>query len=414
MNNEIRPKNYKYPILLIQFMVSVKLNTSSSFRAIAKTVSALNLYFDLEFGQPSYGTLLIWTKKVGVFSLQQPKQKADDWVLILDESIAVGHERLLVIYGVRISRLEFNRALTYSDLTPLFIKASDRWSADIIKKEIEIIIKNYGNIKYIVADGGNAITKSIKLLSKVHVYDITHKIAWLLKNTYKNDPVFIAYSKEMAQMRFKHVCSDLAHIVPPKQRVDSRFMNLDILSDWGLKALNCLKTAKKSSKIYQRLEWVMSYENFITEMGIANKTINYIKTLLKTKGLSKYNLKKIKKMAENQKGANDSNIMPLLDNIVNFLKEVLRLLPEEKKVLCTSDIIESSFGKYKNYIAQNPMTGITNLSLCLAAFTNPLNLTELKNGMENTKINDLKRWSKENIGETNLSRRKRFLKLNGV
>ena len=53
MNNEIRPKNYKYPILLIQFMVSVKLNTSSSFRAIAKTVSALNLYFDLEFGQPS-------------------------------------------------------------------------------------------------------------------------------------------------------------------------------------------------------------------------------------------------------------------------------------------------------------------------------------------------------------------------
>lgn len=414
MNNEIRPKNYRYPILLIQFLVSVKLNTSSSFRAIAKIISALNLYFSLEFGQPSYGTILIWTKKIGAFSLQSPIQKADDWVLILDESIAVGHERLLVIYGVRISQLEFNRALTYSDLTPLFIKASDKWPADIIKKEIEVIIKNYGNVKYIVADGGNAITKSIRLLSKVHVYDITHKIAWLLKKTYKNDPVFIAYSKEMAQMRFKHVLSDIAHIVPPKQRSDSRFMNLDILSDWGLKALNCLKKAEKSGKIYQRLEWVKSYKDFITELGIVNKVVDYIKTLIKTKGLSMYNLKKIKKMVKNQIDAKSSKIMSLFNNIIDFLKEVLKLLPEEKKVLCTSDIIESSFGKYKNYITQNPMTGITNLSLCLAAFTNPLNLTEVKSCMENTTINDLKRWSKENIGETNLSRRKRFLKLNGV
>lgn len=395
-------------------MVSLKLNTSSSFRAIAKTVSALNLYFNLEFGQPSYGTILIWTKKIGVFSLQPPKQKADDWILILDESIAVGHERLLVVYGVRASQLEFNRALTYSDLTPLFIKASNKWTADIIRKEIEIIIENYGNIKYIVADGGNAITKSIELLSKIHVYDITHKIALLLKNMYKNDPVFMAYSKEVAQMRFKHVCSDIAHIIPPKQRADSRFMNLDILSDWGLKAINCLKTEKKSGKIYQRLKWVLNFKDFITELGIVNKKLDYIKSLLKTKGLSKYNLEKIKRVVKNQKDINDARSLLLFDDIVNFLKGVLKQLPEEKKVLCTSDIIESSFGKYKNYIAQNPMTGITNLSLCLSAFTNPLDPIELKNCMENIKINDLRKWSNENIGETNLSRRKRFLKINGT
>jgi len=254
----------------------------------------------------------------------------------------------------------------------------------------------------------------LQKLSKVHVYDITHKIAWQLKQMYGNDPVFIAYSKEMAQMRFKHVCSDIAHIIPPKQRADSRFMNLDILSDWGLKALNLLKTVDKTSKIFQRLEWIMEYKDFIIELGIANKMIGDIKTLIKTKGLSKQNLKKIKKMVGNHKGANGCKIKSLLDNIINFLNEVLRQLPKEKKVLCTSDIIESSFGKYKNYIAQNSMIGITDLSLCLAAFTNSLDFENMKNGLENTKINDLKRWSEKNIGETNLSRRKRFLKLNGV
>lgn len=410
----MRPKNYKYPILLIQFVVSVKLNTSSSFRAIAKTISTLNLYFNLEFGQPSYGTILVWTKKIGIFSLRPPTQKANDWVLIIDESIAVGHERLLVVYGVRTSQLTFDRALTYSDLTPLFIKASNRWTADLIKNEIEVIIKDFGNVKYIVADGGSAIVKSIRLLSKPHVYDITHKIALLLKKMYGNDPVFIAYSKEMAQMRFKYICSDIAHIVPPKQRSNSRFMNLDILSDWGIKALNCLKDVEKSSKIYQRLQWITAYKDFINELGIVNKVVNDFKILIKTRGLSKYNLKKMKKTTKNNKSINGHRIAALVENIINFLKETLTLLPQEKKILCTSDIIESSFGKYKNYIAQNSTIGITNLSLCLAAFTNPLNPKELMSGMENTTINDLKKWSKEHIGETNLSRRKRFLKLNGV
>ncbi|NOR16311.1 hypothetical protein GQ543_01170 [candidate division WOR-3 bacterium] len=395
-------------------MVSVKLNTSSSFRAIAKTISTLNLYFNLEFGQPSYGTILVWTKKIGIFSLRPPTQKANDWVLIIDESIAVGHERLLVVYGVRTSQLTFDRALTYSDLTPLFIKASNRWTADLIKNEIEVIIKDFGNVKYIVADGGSAIVKSIRLLSKPHVYDITHKIALLLKKMYGNDPVFIAYSKEMAQMRFKYICSDIAHIVPPKQRSNSRFMNLDILSDWGIKALNCLKDVEKSSKIYQRLQWITAYKDFINELGIVNKVVNDFKILIKTRGLSKYNLKKMKKTTKNNKSINGHRIAALVENIINFLKETLTLLPQEKKILCTSDIIESSFGKYKNYIAQNSTIGITNLSLCLAAFTNPLNPKELMSGMENTTINDLKKWSKEHIGETNLSRRKRFLKLNGV
>ena len=98
-------------------------------------------------------------------------------------------------------------------------------------------------------------------------------------------------------------------------------------------------------------------------------------------------------------------------SLLDYLKETLMKLPDEKKLLCTSDIIESSFGKYKNYMSQNSMAGITDLSLCLASFTSQLNATELKAGLEKTKINDLKKWSKENIGETNFSKRKKALKI---
>jgi hypothetical protein len=380
---------------------------------LEKLIIILELYLNLELGRPSYGTILIWTKKIGIFSMHPSAEKFNDWILIIDESIAIGHERLLVIYGVRTSHIDFNRALTFNDLTPFFIKSSNKWTAEIIKKEIEALIEKWGDVKYIVADGGNAICKSIELLSKAHVYDITHKIAWLLKKMYSEDETFIKYTKEMAQMRFKCVCSDISHIVPPKQRVDSRFMNLDILSDWGIKAINCLKSSAKGSKVHERLIWVENYADLIKELEIVNRTIAETKSVLKTKGLSEKTFKKVNRTFKKQHSAN-TRINYLSENLICYLEDTLRLLPYEKQLLCTSDIIESSFGKYKNYISQNSIAGITNLSLCLASFTNRLDAEELKTGLENTKMNDLKKWSEEHIGETNLSKRKRVMRINGV
>ena len=351
---------------------------------------------------------MVWTKKVGLFTVQNPKEKADDWVLIIDESIDIGHERLMVIYGIRASRISFNRALNYSDLTPFFIKSGNQWKAETIKHELENIISRWGNVKYIVADGGNAICKSISLLSKVHVYDITHKIAWLLKQMYKDDALFTEYTKEMAQMRFKYVCSDVSHIIPPKQRVNSRFMNLDILSQWGVKALNCMASVEADSKEYKKLQWLLTYKGFIMELTYINQAITEIQTILKTKGLSNQTIKQIDKILGKLK-IDNQRINYLRVELKIFLEATKARLPDEKNILCTSDIIESSFGKYKNYLAQNSMIGITNLSLCLAAFTNNLDTIQLKEGLEKTTIYDLKNWTRDNIGETNLSKRRRFL-----
>lgn len=368
---------------------------------------------DLELGQPCYGTILVWTKKVGLFSVQRPKEKAGDWILIMDESIDIGHERLLVIYGIRASQIGFNRALNYNDLTPFFIKSGNQWKAETIKNEIENIISQWGNVKYIVADGGNAICKSISLLSKVHVYDITHKIAWLLKQMYKDDTIFLEYTKAMAQMRFKFVCSDVSHIIPPKQRVNSRFMNLDILSQWGMKALNCLASTEVDSKEYEKLHWLIKYKKFISELNSINQAIAQIQTILKSKGLSNKTIKLTGKILDKLR-IDNQRIKYFQVELKKYLEVTKAQLPDEKNILCTSDIIESSFGKYKNYLAQNSMIGITNLSLCLAAFTNNLDAMVLKEGLEKTTINDLKNWTKSYIGETNLSKRKRVLRINGV
>ena len=181
---------------------------------------------------PSFVTIILWAKKIGCYHLQKQIDKSDDWILIIDESIQFGHEKLLVIYGIQQGKIDFNRALNYTDLHPFTISAKTSWKGELIQNEIEKIQEKTGKILYCIADGGNAICKALKLCKITHIYDITHKIAWILKNMYSEDKTFLEYTQAMAKMRTAKVCSKVAHVLPPKQRTISRFMNLDILSDW--------------------------------------------------------------------------------------------------------------------------------------------------------------------------------------
>jgi len=65
--------------------------------------------------------------------------------------------------------------------------------------------------------------------------------------------------------------------------------------------------------------------------------------------------------------------------ILNYLRQTLQLVPQNESLLCTSDILESAFGKYKNYVNSNPMACVTNLILSLAAFTCSLTEQEIQN-----------------------------------
>ena len=84
----------------------------------------------------------------------------------------------------------------------------------------------------------------------------------------------------------------------------------------------------------------------------------------------------------------------------------MNLLPESKEILCTSDILESAFGKYKNFVSNNPMSGITNLVLSIAAFTSSLNKKEIKNALETVTTSKVKEWTSEFIGKTLLQKRR--------
>lgn len=407
----VHPKNHAYTIGMIQLCIALKLQSSASFRAVSKTIVILGMYMDLTTKAPSHSTILLWVKKYGHHELTSPKEVADDWVVILDESVQFGQSKLLVIYGIRQSKIDFSRPLKYQDLSPLLLMCRSSWDGEAIKAHLMVIQEQIGCIKYAVADHGNNIKKAIRLMGIPHVYDLTHRISLSLEHIYKEDAEFKGFTKRMASLRGAQALGKMAHVLPPAQRSKARFMNLRPISDWGMAILNLLDRPGNSFKAEKEsLSWVESYRDLIQELAQLNRTINTIQSELKNNGLSK---KTIAACASTLEEGKTDRLWQFKQTMNEYFQQTIESLKGIDRALCSSDILESSFGKYKNYLQANPMVGITNLCLSIPAFTGNLEREGLMAAFERTKVESIEKWTKSNIGETTLAKRLKVLKWGG-
>lgn len=386
----------------------MKLKTSTSFRAIAINFMIQINTMKLDINAPTHTTILNWLHKIGYYQLMKPKEKANDWIIIIDESIQIGPDKILMIYGIREKDIDFSRPLRLQDLVPATELVSNTWTGEDIYEVLLDVEKELGTIKYAVSDGGKNIIKALRLYKAPHIYDITHKIALIISKLYKNDVTYIRLTKKMAGVRSKYLQTDCAHLIPPKLRTKSRYLNINDISKWCLNTLKYYKKNKdvekeKQIKICKKISWIIEYKDFIKELSELNTLVCKIERILKHNGFSSESWKKCNELLQN---INNDKTKIFKQEINIYADELKAKSKGIDKLLITSDIIESSFGKYKNYVSNNPMAGITNLILCLAAFTCSFDEKEIKEALENTVIQDVKEWTKKNIGLTLFQKRR--------
>ena len=63
------------------------MNTSASFRAISQLFGIFALCLNLKVKKPCHTTVMNWVHKIGVYQLSRKKEKADDWVIVLDHRV---------------------------------------------------------------------------------------------------------------------------------------------------------------------------------------------------------------------------------------------------------------------------------------------------------------------------------------
>jgi len=385
-------------------VLTAKITTTASYRSLSNIFLAINMYLNIESSAPSFSTTKLWIKKIGYYQLHSPKEKADDWIIIMDESIGIGQEKVLVILGIRESKTDFTRPLKIQDMEPIIVKSKEKWTGEDIANELEIVKKNLGKVKYAVTDAGSTLKKGLKEAKITHVYDITHAIAIALERIYKNDVIYKAFVHQAGLMRSKQCCGQYSHLIPPNQRSKSRFLNMDILSKWSIGVLSAIDKKTMTLAEEEELQWVKEQKSFIIEMNSLMTIIEKISIILKNEGLSRQTKAKCKALL---KRCNSGRLKQFKEYMIAYLKENGKQINRKtKELICSSDIIESTFGKYKNELSKNPMSGITDLVLMIPALTIKLTKEVVNTAIDSCSVKTIEAWNNENLCSSLLSKRK--------
>lgn len=352
-------------------------------------------------------TILLWVQKLGYYLLTCPKERADDWIIFLDHTIRLGPKKLFVVMGIREAHIEFQRPLCLQDLTPLREIAREHWTGDIIATLLRDLQQELGTIQSAVGDYGSDIKKGLRLADIAHIHDVTHHIALILKALYANDPTYQDITHRLARVRKQFAQTEAAHLLPPKQRTKSRYHNLKPLAEYGRHVRQYLSHPHDANvaeqRVQQALLWLPAHAAFFDELLEISTLVSTIEWHVKHRGLSPASITACCHALETvtpEKGRT------LKTRMLQYFRLTCTLVETSECLLCTSDILESAFGKYKNYLSDNSMAGITGLALCIAAFTSSLEARELKEAYERTTTQAVQTWIRDNIGPTLLKKRR--------
>lgn len=373
---------------------------------------AMNLFSEKLNSQetPSWYTGRLWLMRLGYYKLHRPKTQAEDWIWIVDHSVQIGVEKCLMILGIRLKDLPQDRALTYQDVEPIDLVPVKESNGNIVYAQLEEAVKKTGVPREIISDHGSDLLSGINHFLEKHlltcsIYDIKHKTASILKRELENDESWKSFIENCTQTKIQVQQTGLAFLAPPNQRSKSRYMNVDTLVEWGIKALNFIETEKENpnknlnqEKIKVKLHWLVNFEKKINEWKEMLWVVELTESSIRKKGYTQ-NMGEILE--------NDLNKFSLCDNankvkedLLNFIKQESKKAKADERLLGSSEIIESVFGKQKMLERDQSKNGFTGIILSVGAFLATTTEDIIMEAVTTVKTKTVCRWVKEKIGET--------------
>jgi hypothetical protein len=374
------------------------------------------------YNAPSYETVKRWVKRVGYYKLHCPKERADDWTVIIDASIQLGSQKALVIIGCRSSSLQFGRAPTLQDFEPLSLKVVNKLTAKVVEESLKTVSESIGGISSICSDRGSDILLGIKNFKSTNpntrqICDTAHFIANRLQRKLQKNDRWISFRNEVTQSRRKLQHSLAAGAMAPSPREKARFMNIDSLVEWALNMLVLIDDLETvigpnialDQKFRDELTWLKGYRSEIIHWKQLTLIGKAARNIVRLEGIHPMISEGfVNSLCELDLTVNE---LPFADNVTEFLMEQAKGLKIGERFLGTSEPIEAMFGKMKALEKDQRAFGFTSLTLVTLAAVGPLNESTVRAAMEEVKHSDLEKWHKNEIGETVQKQRQHIKKL---
>jgi hypothetical protein len=247
------------------------------------------------------------------------------------------------------------------------------------------------------------------------VHDIKHFTALILEKEFKDDPDWKEFVKLAAETRQSIHQTEISFVEPPSQRTKSRYMNMEILVDWGMNVLALLERltnhqlfSQNGKTIEEKLGWVARFKQPINEWKQVMNLVETTEHFVRTRGIYRDCDKELRRLLPPLPGKTERIYRIRCAFLDGVLNESLKARPGEK-LLGSSEVVESVLGKFKHIQDVHVRGSITGLVLAIPAMVSRLGQDVVRRALETVPVQEVRTWVRSHFGKSPRTQRRMML-----
>jgi hypothetical protein len=414
-----RPAGMQYSAKFIE--LAINLARIAGLRTSVRVMECFFQWLDLkDVPISSYQSIRIWMQRAGLHRMSNAK-KYDGGAWIVDHTVQNGKEKVLVIHRVRESRLSKPGPLKAKDLETLTLSVGVSWTKEEVVDVYHSVAKKYGIPSLLICDGADNLRNAVDLMEidrakrPVVMRDVKHFLANRFENILTQDEKFAEFTPLLKASNAAVKQTEMAHFTPRSIRNKSRFMNMAPVIEWGRMMLWQIKHPGSKARaditkerFDSKLFWV---SDFRTPIGRWYQCQQIIDTTLEMIAQGSIQEGKWKEVAKAIRPLAKSKVArTLVGDILEFLKKQEEPLRPGQFAIMSTEILESSLSSYKTLEKQHSKQGFSSLIMTLPVLLKKISATEILHAFKTTKVEDVREWTKTQIGTTLHARRQQAFK----
>lgn len=399
-------------------LISVCVNLARRI-GLRPTVACLEIVFQwLGVTQqlPDWTTVRTWMMRVGVAALEEPIERADDWVWMADHSNQIGPEKALVMIGLRASNMPPpGTAIRHQDVRLLTVEPGVNWKREDMAIAYEQLAEKAGDPLAVLVDGAVELREGAEILQKrregvLILRDFKHYAANVLKKIAGGDEQFDKFTSKAGHTRSAIQQTELAHLTPPRLKPKARFMNLAATLKWAQMILWQLshpysqaRSEITAARMNQKLGWLRKFRADIQRWSACQAVVSTSVTFINKQGLFRGAADQLADILESVRECADSNAVA--DQLLQFVRQSEQQLAEGQRLPLSTEILESAFGLFKQLERQHSKGGFTSLLAAFGALLQPTTPESIRRDFGRVTVKQMRSWVSNNLKTTLASKR---------
>ena len=366
---------------------------------------------------PHWTTVRTWLMRAGVAALEEPIERADDWIWMADHSSQIGPEKALVILGLRASQMPPpGVALTHQHVRVLTVQPGVDWKREDMARAYEELADRIGAPQALLCDGAVELREGAEVLRKYRddvtiLGDFKHYAANVMKKVLGASDRFARFTAQVGITRSAIQQTELGHLTPPSPRPKARFMNLAATLVWAQMVLWQLahpysKTRREitTERMNEKLGWMRTFRDDILRWDACQAVVSASITFINEQGLFRGAADQLAEELDSLPIFPESQAVA--DQLLEFVRQSEAKLAEGQRLPLSTEILESAFGLYKQLERQHSKGGFTSLLATFGALLKPATPESIRRDFDRVSVLQTRTWVAQNLKKTLASKRK--------